>query len=272
MERRQAMAEFTKPRTGESNSRLWGARARDWAEIQERQCSPVYHVVFAKVGLKDGTKYLDAGCGAGMAAQIASELGADVTGVDAAPNLLAIAKERIPAGTFHQGDLESLPFPNHTFDCVTGFNSFQFAGDPGTALREAKRVARPGASVVIMTWGKPEGMEAASLLAALRPLMPPPPPGAPGPFALSDEASLRAFASGAGLKPLEILDVDCPWIYPSLESGLRGLRSSGGAARAIENSSESAVDEAHSKALAPFRQSNGTYRIGAVFRCLIAEA
>jgi SAM-dependent methyltransferase len=266
------MAEFTTPRTGESASRLWGARAKDWAEIQEGQCRPVYVVALARVGLKEGTKYLDAGCGAGMAAQIADERGADVTGVDAAPNLLAIARERVPAGTFHQGDLENLPLPDHTFDCVTGFNSFQFAGNPGAALREAKRVAKPGASVVIMTWGKPEGMEAASLLAALRPLMPPPPPGAPGPFALSDEAALRSFASGAGLKPLEILEVDCPWIYPNLESGLKGLKSSGGAARAIENSGESAVDEAHAKALAPFRQSDGTYRIGAVFRCLIAEA
>jgi hypothetical protein len=115
-------------------------------------------------------------------------------------------------------------------------------------------------------------MEAASLIAALRPLLPPPPPGAPGPFALSDEAALRAFASGAGLDPADVFDVDSPWQYSNLATALRGLKSHGGAARAIENSSEEAVDSAHSQALAPFRQSDGSYRIGATFRCLLARA
>jgi SAM-dependent methyltransferase len=145
-----------------------------------------------------------------MASQIAAERGARVSGLDAAGNLLAIARERVPDGDLHVGELESLPFADHSFDLVTGFNSFQFAGNPGVALAEARRVAKPGAYVVIVTWGRPEGMEAASLLAALRPLLPPPPPGAPGPFALSDENALRAFATAAGLDPAEVFDVDSP--------------------------------------------------------------
>jgi hypothetical protein len=123
-----------------------------------------------------------------------------------------------------------------------------------------------------MTWGKPEGMEAASLVAALRPLLPPPPASAPGPFALSDEAALRAFASAAALEPLDVFDVESPWHYVDLSNALRGLRSSGVAARAIENSSAEAVDEAHAKALMPFRQSDGSYRVGAIFRCLVTRA
>ncbi|HEX2230293.1 MAG TPA: class I SAM-dependent methyltransferase, partial [Candidatus Binatia bacterium] len=198
--------------------------------------------------------------------------GAQVSGLDAAPDLLAIARSRVPSGDFHVGDLESLPFPDKKFDLVTGFNSFQYAGNPGVALGEARRVTKSGAHVVIMTWGKPEGMEAASLVAALRPLLPPPPPGAPGPFALSDEAALRAFATGAGLAPLEVFDVDSPWRYSDLTTALRGLASSGVAARAFENASEDAVDEAHAKALASFRQSDGSYKIGATFRCPLARA
>jgi SAM-dependent methyltransferase len=260
-----------KPRTAEINARLWGARATDWAEIQEPMCRPVYVAVFERVGLQPGTAYLDAGCGAGMAAQIAAGRGAQVSGLDAAPDLLAIARRRVPSGDFHVGDLESLPFADEKFDLVTGFNSFQYAGNPGIALAEARRVTKSGAHVVIMTWGRPEGMEAASLVAALQPLMPAPPPGAPGPFALSDEAALRAFATGAGLEPVEVFDVDSPWRYPDLSTALRGLNSSGVAVRALENSSEDAVNEAHSKALAPFRQSDGSYKIGANFRCLLAR-
>jgi SAM-dependent methyltransferase len=266
------MSDEQKPRTSETNARLWGARAQDWAEVQEGVCRPVYLAVFERVGLKGGDNYLDVGCGAGMAAQIANDRGAKVCGLDAASNLLGIARKRVPAGDFRLGDLESLPFGNDSFSCVTGFNSFQYAGNPGIALREAKRVAKPGANVVIMTWGKPEGMEAASIVGALRPLLPPPPPGAPGPFALSEESAIRAFASGSDLEPIEVFDVDSPWRYVDLATALRGLKSAGNTVRAIENSSEAAVDEAFSKALAPFRQGDGSYKIGAAFRCLIARA
>jgi SAM-dependent methyltransferase len=261
-----------KPRTAEINGRLWGARARDWADIQEGNCHAVYLSVFDRVGLGSGTAYLDAGCGAGMAAGIAAERGARVSGLDAADNLLAVARTRVPHGDFHMGDLEKLPFGDDTFDLVTGFNSFQYAGNPTVALAEARRVAKPSANIVIVTWGEPEGMEAASLVAALKPLLPPSPAGAPGPFALSDEAALRAFAAGAGLTPVELFDVDSPWRYSDLATALRGLKSAGVAIRAIENTSEAAVDAAHAKTLEAFRQPNGGYRISATFRCLVARA
>jgi len=261
-----------KNKTAEANSRLWGARASDWACLQEGQCRAVYLATLDRVNIGTGTIYLDAGCGAGMAAQIAAERGAQVSGLDATANLIAIAKTRVPDGDFHVGELECLPFPDDFFDVVIGFNAFQYAGKPGAALAEAKRVAKSGALIVIMTWGVPDGMEAAALVAALKPLLPPPPPGAPGPFALSDEFVLRSFATDAGLRPLEILDVESPWYYPDLATGIKGLRSSGVATKAIENSNEESVDLAHAAALKSFRQPDGSYIIEASFRCLLAQA
>lgn len=186
--------------------------------------------------------------------------------------LLAIARERVRTAEFLVGELENLPFPDNTFDFVTGFNSLQYAGNPTIALKETKRVAKPGALVLIMTWGEPAGMQAAALVAALRPLMPAPPAGAPGPFALSDESALRAFAAAAGLEPIEIFDVASPWKYESLEVALRGLRSSGVAARAAANSSEESVNAAHEAALQPFRNADQGFVIQASFRCLLARA
>lgn len=252
--------------------RRWTPRAADWANIQEGQCRAVYLATFDRVNIGSGISYLDAGCGSGMAAQIAAERGARVSGLDATANLIAIAKTRVPDGDFHVGDLENLPFPDGAFDVVTGFNSFQYAGNARAALAEAKRVAKTGARVVIMTWGVPDGMEAAAILAALKPLLPSPPPGAPGPFALSDESVLRSFAVNAGLSPVEIFDVESPWHYPDLETALTGLKSSGVSVKAMENSNEKAVDSAHTEALNSFRQSDGSYTIGANFRCLLAHA
>lgn len=260
-----------KPRTAAVNAPLWGSRARDWTE-QEGQCRPVYLAAYERFGLSAGWTHLDAGCGAGMAAQLSAGRGALVRGLDASPKLLAIARERVPSAEFLEGDLEALPYPDDTFDLVTGFNSFQYAGNPSVALSEAKRVARPGGLVLIMTWGEPEGMEAASLVRTFGPLMPPSPPGAPGPFALSNEAALRAFASGVGLEPLEVFDVPLPWHYADLCAALRGQLSAGVAARAINHSGEEAVRTAISRALEPYCQPNGSYTIGASFRCLTARA
>ena len=67
---------------------------------------------------------------------------------------------------------------------------------------------------MIASWGRPEDCEAASHLKALGALMPTPPPGAPGPFALSDEAKLKALASEADLTPIAVTDV-----YPDTRHG-----------------------------------------------------
>jgi SAM-dependent methyltransferase len=264
----------TIPATGSSavNGPLWGSSAQDWSTIQEGQFKAGYEAVLSHCRIGPGTDYLDAGCGAGMAAQIASGLGANVSGFDAAVPLLAIAKTRVPKGDFRVADLEEVPFDDASFDVVTGFNAFQFAADPVRALSEARRVTRPGGKVVIMTWGQPEGMEAASIVGALRPLLPTPPPGAPGPFALSDEVRLRAFAEAAGLTAETVTDVDSPWSYPDEATALRGLGSSGVAARARALAGVAAVDDAHRAALAPFRRSDGSFRIGAACRFLVSRA
>lgn len=256
--------------TAATNGRLWGARARDWAEVQEGQCAAAYHAVLAHAGVGPGTRHLDVGCGAGMAAALSAARGATVSGIDAAEALLEIARERTPAGDFRQGDLEALPFDDDAFDLVTGFNAFQYAGDAARALREAGRVTRQGGMIVIMTWGDPAGMEAASLVAAMKPLLPAPPPGAPGPFALSDETALRAFAVAGGLTPGAVFDVDTHWSYPDEATGLRGQASAGVATRAMEHAGEEAFSAAMRAALAPFRQADGSFRLGARFRCLVA--
>jgi SAM-dependent methyltransferase len=262
----------TSGRTAIPNGRVWGTRARDWAELQEPQFTSAYEAVFQQTELGPGSVYCDLGCGSGLAAAIAAKRGARVAGLDAAEQLLSIARERAPAGDFRQGELEDLPFENGTFDVVTGFNSFQYAGDPVRALSEARRITRRDGRVVVMTWGPPEGMEAASLVAALKPLLPPPPAGAPGPFALSDRDALVRFAKSAGLRPLEVADVECTWTYPDLPTALRAFASAGVAVRAAENTSQDALDRAHEVALKPFARQDGSYRLGAAFRWLSAAA
>lgn len=157
--------------TANVQSQLWGARARDWAEVQEGMLSPLYEAVLHKTAIGANSTILDIGCGSGMFCQMAAKLGAQVSGLDATESLLTIARERVPQGNFRTGEMEGLPYSNQTFDAVIGINSFQFAASPVNALQEARRVSRSGAPVVIAVFGKREDTEAVAYLAALSSLL-----------------------------------------------------------------------------------------------------
>ena len=251
---------------------LWSARARDYAELQEGHFRPLYESVLRRPELSKSKMSLDVGCGPGLAVQVFAQTISDVAGIDASAAFIDNARERLPGRKFHVGEMESLPHVDGSFDVVTGFNAFQYAASPINALREARRVTRPDGVIVIATWGPPEECEAAGHLKALGALMPPPPPGAPGPFALSDESKLKALASEAGLAPGEVIDVECPWIYPNLDIALRAMLSAGPAERAIRNSGIERARDAIANAITPYRQPSGAYRLNNKFRYLVARA
>jgi SAM-dependent methyltransferase len=251
---------------------LWSVRARDYAELQEGHFRPLYESVQQRPEIAKSRSLLDVGCGPGLAAQVLAQTIGNVSGIDASAAFIDIARERMPGRNFRVGEMETLPHADGSFDVVTGFNAFQYAASPTNALQEARRVAQPDGTIVIATWGLPADCEAAGHLKALGALMPPPPPGAPGPFALSDEAKLKALASEAGLTPIEVVDVQCPWIYPNLEIALRAMLSAGPAERAIRNSSVERARDAVANAIAPYRKSSGAYHLNNKFRYLIARA
>lgn len=253
-------------------SQLWGARARDWADVQEGTVIPLYQAILDKTNVRAGTALLDLGCGAGMLCQMATQRGAQVSGLDATEPLLDIARQRVPNGEFRVGEMEALPYGDKQFDLVTGVNAFQYAANRVNAVKEAVRVARADAPVVIAVWGRAEDCQAGAYLAALGALLPPPPPGAPGPWALSQDGALEALASQADLTPTEVVDVDCPWVYRDEATALRGLLSAGPAMRAIRHAGEPAAREAVLKAIAPFKTASGGYEMQNKFRYLIATA
>ncbi|MCI0699034.1 class I SAM-dependent methyltransferase [candidate division KSB1 bacterium] len=246
---------------------LWGARARDWAEVQGGLCRPLFEAVLYKTGIQPGISHLDIGCGSGMACQLSARKGARVCGIDAASALIAIAKERTPQGDFRVGEMEELPYEDNRFDVVTDFNSVQYAANPVNALNEARRVARAQALVAIATWGNPKDCEAAAYLNALRALSP---PEATNLLALSENGKLEAMAAEAGLNPVKLEDVDCLWSYPDLEHALAGLLSDGTAVEAIRTAGEERVRKAVINALSPFKTASGGYWLENKFRCLIA--
>ena len=131
--------------------------------------------------------------------KLASDKGAKVVGIDATPAFIELATKRDPHATFVVGEMEELPFEENWFDYVVGFNSFQYAADTKNALTEAKRVLKNKGHLIAMIWGNKSECEAATYLKAVGSLLPPPPPGAPGPFALSENRLLENILEEIGL-------------------------------------------------------------------------
>lgn len=257
--------------TAQVRGDLWGARARDYADLVEGFFRPAFAAVLGAAGVGRRTRLLDVGCGTGLAAQIAAGQGARVAGLDAAEASVAIARERTPAGDFRVGEMERLPWPDHSFDVVTGFNAFPFAADQIAALREARRVARPGGRVAALAWGRAGECEVPVVVGVAGRFLPPPPPP-PAPPPAPGPASIEESLRRAGLSPLAAGEVDCPFAFPDLETALRGLMSAGFCVAAARRAGDEAVRSALAEALAPYRAEAGGYRLRNRLRYAVAEA
>ena len=265
--------------SGQRQSELWTERARDWADVMEGWDGwgiPVYRHVLERVIVGRGTSLLDVGCGAGRFSRIAADRGAAVSGLDATAHFVEIARERIPDGDFRVGDMEDLPWADDSFDVVTGFNSFFIAADMGNALREARRVARPGASVAMTVFGRPERCQSTAVFSSLRQFMPPSADDAaeeaeegPG---LHEEGALETLATDAGLSPREAGYFEFAEEYPDLETMLRGYLAAPPFVRAARSAGDEAVRESLTEALRPLETSSGRYRLEDELRYLIAVA
>ena len=99
-----------------------------------------------------GLRVLDAGCGGGRTSAWLVEQGADVVGLDASPELLRLARERLPSASFVLGDLaEPLPFEDGSFDVAVAGLVMHYLRDWAPALRELRRVLRPDGVLVLST-------------------------------------------------------------------------------------------------------------------------
>ena len=123
-----------------------------------------------------------------------------------------------------------------------------------------------------MTWGRPDGREAAAVAGTLRPRRPVPSAGAPGPVARTARDRRSGLAAEAGLSPRAGILDDRVRTWPDAATSLRSLHSSGVAIRAASLAGEDAVTAAHAAALAPFRQPDGSFRIGARYVAMPARA
>jgi len=239
---------------------LWGHAPHDWAVIQEPQHRPLWEAMLDAALVGPGARVLDAGCGGGGASVLAAKRGAQVSGLDAAPGLIRIARDRVPDGDFRVGDIEDLPYDDNIFDVVFAANSIQYAADRERTLREFGRVCRPDGYIVAGLFGSPEKVMFRAFFAAVRASLPEQPNGH-GPFELSMPGKLEALFANASLKVLKQGEVDCPFHYPDFETLWRAQNSAGPFQNAVRAAGKERLQLALREAMEPYRLADRTIQI-----------
>lgn len=132
----------------------------DWGighyEQTASELAPAAEHVVLLAGVQPGERVLDLATGTGNAALLAARSGAVVTGLDAAPRLIDVARRRAEAegveASFVVGSLEALPFDSAGFDVAVSVFGLIFAPDPDRAFAEMMRVIRADGRALLSVW------------------------------------------------------------------------------------------------------------------------
>jgi ubiquinone/menaquinone biosynthesis C-methylase UbiE len=218
---------------------MWGSG--NYAAVAER-IGQAGEAVVQAAGVEPGLDVLDVACGTGNATIPAAKAGARVTGLDFAPRLLEIARERAADAMveidFLEGDAQELPFEDAAFERVVSTFGHMFAPDHERTASEMKRVLRPGGVIAFACWS-PEG--AIGRMFRVTADLLPPPPGDP-PSLWGTEEHVRDLFGDAEFERREI-----EWSDESVQSYARFMLESFGPllnAREVLGEREDELDRA----------------------------
>ncbi|WP_307033889.1 class I SAM-dependent methyltransferase [Streptomyces canus] len=132
---------------------FFGARAADW-DARFPDDGPAYAAAVAVLGLREGDRVLDAGCGTGRALPpLRAAVGPSgvVLGADVTPAMLqaAVRAGRDRDGQLLLADVAALPLRAESLDAVFGAGLISHLPDPAENLRELARVVRPGGTLAL---------------------------------------------------------------------------------------------------------------------------
>jgi SAM-dependent methyltransferase len=197
----------------------------DWGigryEDTALQLAPAAEAVVAAAGLRAGERVVDVGCGTGNAALLAAHAGAQVLGVDPAPRLLEVARERAAvakvAVRFEAGDAATLGVGDGEADAILSVFGVVFAPDPGAAAAELARATADGGRIVISAWLRDGAIIEINQIAAtaVRSALGAGDDAPPPPFAWHDRDTLAALFAPHGLGNVELVRHTIVFTAPS---------------------------------------------------------
>lgn len=248
--------------------------APDLRQVKQRQqqmwASGDFHAVAAliqpvaddlceAVDLRADWRVLDVACGSGNAAIAAARRGCDVVGIDYVPALLARGRRRAEAEGLDvdlvEGDAESIPFPDASFDAVVSVFGAMFAPDHAKAFAELARVCRPGGRIGLATW-TPDGFIGEMLKVVAGHV--PPAPGVASPLLWGTKAHVGTMF-GDAIDGLGCRERTFTWRFRSAEGFVDFFRDYyGPTLKAFEAVADGGADELFADLVALVRKYAGT--------------
>ena len=184
--------------------RIAGARAYD-ALFVDSLTGAFAPIVADAAAIGSGDGVLDVAGGTGvLTREVASRAGAsgDIVGIDVNSGMVTVAAERPSTVTWREGAAETLPFPDGSFDAVVSQFGLMFFQDRRAAIREMRRVLRPGGRLAIAVWDGLASMPAFAAEVALfqRVAGQRAADALRGPFVLGDRSALACAAADGGIE------------------------------------------------------------------------
>jgi uncharacterized peroxidase-related enzyme len=219
----------------------WGRKAVDFATLGEPANCREYVALHHRLGVGPGDRLLDVACGAGLAVELATVLGATGAGIDASPRLIAVARDRNPDADLRVGDMHALPWEDGRFDVVTSFRGIW--GTTPDAVAEVGRVLAPGGRIGLTVWGHLKRSPGAWALTPFLLASPPKIENQAAMVSLGRPGAGEELLTESGFVDIERIDIPFAWEYADADLFARSLASTGPAYEAIQAVGEEAFLE-----------------------------
>ena len=214
-------------------------------------------------GAAPGARLLDVGCGTGALACAAAGIvgpAGHVIGLDANPEMLAVARGKPEPVEWVEGNAQDMPFEADSFDAVASQFAFMFFDDPPAALAEMLRVLRPGGRMAVAVCDAVERSPGyAAFSGMLRQLFGDDVADAFGaPFVMGDVPALEGYARAAGLPGAEVVRMEGAVRFASIADLVTTERACAWTLGGILDDSQfERLAEESEAVLAPFREASG---------------
>jgi ubiquinone/menaquinone biosynthesis C-methylase UbiE len=258
----------------------WDAAAADYEPLWQAQLAPAQTALLAAADPKPGEQVLDLACGTGLISFVAAEAvgpSGRVVGTDLSGRMIERARETalergVSNASFARMDAERLDLPDAGFDVITCALGLMYLPEPEKALREMRRVLRPGGRLALAIWGERARCGWSSVFAIVDaevasevcPLF----------FRLGQQDTLARLCVDAGFAQVRQERLSAPLYYSDADAACDAAFVGGPVALAWSHFDEvvrTRVRERYVESIAPWRQGRG-YAIPGEFVVVAASA